>query len=48
MAAAAPTLNRSMRFEQLRAEVELLQAGHQDDQRCTTGFPEAGDERRWI
>jgi hypothetical protein len=37
MAAVAATLSRSMKFEQLRAEVELLQAGHQHDQRRTTG-----------
>ena len=37
MAAVAATLSRSMKFEQMRAEVELLQAGHQHDQRRTTG-----------
>jgi hypothetical protein len=48
MAAVAATLSRSMKFEQLRAEMELIQAGHQHDQRRTTGFPEAGDRSRWM
>ncbi|MDT5352122.1 MAG: hypothetical protein QOJ56_654 [Mycobacterium sp.] len=35
-------------IEQLRAEVELLKAGHHHDPRRTTGFPDAGDRRRWM
>ena len=36
MAAAAPTAEPEHQIEQLRAEMELLQAGHQHGQRRTT------------
>jgi len=38
MAAAAPTAEPEHEIEQLRAEMELLQAGDQHNQRRTRGF----------